>query len=117
MHVLSATWADGNATTSCRSPMLSLEASRLTNLILTRHTLECRAVELEVRLNMLALLECAPDLPLALHGASGEDACPAELRDAAAAELKVLPALLAGVEERIRLAWQRLQSASPTRRS
>jgi hypothetical protein len=97
--------------------MLSQEASSLTRLILTRHSLFCRAVELDVELEVLALLQTAPDLSLGPQAQIDADQRLDVRVDDALAESALLPALIAGLEGRISGAWARLHRASPCPRT
>lgn len=97
--------------------MLSQEASNLTRLILMRHNLACRVVELDVELEVLALLQSVPDPALAERARVDADKCLSRRADAASAEASRLPVLLARVDSRIRAAWARLHRTSPCPRS
>ena len=97
--------------------MLSQEASSLTRLILTRHSLFCRAVELDVELEVLALLQFVPESTLAEDARIDADLRLISRVDDALAESALLPALIAGLEGRISGAWERLHRASPCPRT
>jgi hypothetical protein len=97
--------------------MLSHEASSLTRLILTRHSLFCRAVELDVELEVLALLHSVPDLTLAPQAQIEADLRLNVRVDDALAESALLPALIGGLEDRISGAWAQLHRASPCPRT
>ena len=97
--------------------MLSQEASTLTRLILMRHNLACRVVELDVELEVLALLQSVPDPALGERARADADQRLTLRADVAAAEASRLPRLIARVESRIGAAWARLHRASPCPRS
>ena len=89
--------------------MLSTEASSLTSLILERHGLVCRAVELEIRLELsrlMAAADCPGDLDPDSRNAAIE----------AAAELARLPSVLDVVNDRIAASWLDLDRVSPHER-
>jgi hypothetical protein len=97
--------------------MLSQEASSLTRLILMRHSLACRAVELDVELEVLALLQSVPDPALGERARIDADKRLSSRVEDARAEAALLPGLLARLEIRIRAAWGRLHRASPCPRT
>jgi hypothetical protein len=91
--------------------MLSSEGSNLARLILERHSLLCRAVELDLESEVEALRavwECK-DLT-ARNSALFQIYC-----ERMPAKLLMLPIELAYTEEQIAEAWLRLRSVSPRR--
>ena len=92
--------------------MLSLEASHATSLILARLNLLCRATELTMELEVLALLQSA------LGAArTGEGTHLSARSSAASIELEQLPPKFVEVDEQLGEAWSRLDRVSPSRRT
>ena len=92
--------------------MLSLEASHATSLILTRLKLLCRATELTMELEVLALLQSA------LGAArTGESTHLSARSDAASIELEQLPSKVVEVDGKLGEAWSRLARVSPSPRT
>lgn len=93
--------------------MLSSEGSALTWLILARHTLICRALELDAEFEVLSLLESARDrrsgneAPIDAFGPVGRD------RRRLSVERMLLPFVVNDVESGILQAWRRLDTVSP----
>jgi hypothetical protein len=94
--------------------MLSSEGSLLARLILERHTLICRAIDLDMQFEVLALLEstqdgCCADSPAAtdvrVHFSDS--------RKRLSADVELLPALVDDLEAQIERAWRRLDRVSP----
>jgi len=94
--------------------MLSLEASHATSLILARLNLLCRATELTMELEVLALLQSALGVSEGAH--TGEDSHLSARSDAASSELAQLPTKVVALDERLGEAWSRLDRVSPRRR-
>ena len=88
--------------------MLSAEASSLTSLILQRHGLVCRAIELEIELELARLLHAADCPQQAVLNA-------AHTATAAAAELALLTPMIDDVSQRIAGSWDGLDRVSPRR--
>ena len=92
--------------------MLSLEASHATSLILARLNLLCRATELTMEIEVLALLQSA------LGAArTAEDSHLSVRSNAASLELAQLPVKVDDLDVRIGDAWTRLDRVSPSRRT
>ena len=92
--------------------MLSLEASHATSLILARLKLLCRATELTMELEVLALLQSA-------LGAvrTAEDSHLSARSNAASIELAQLPPKFVEVDQQLGEAWGRLDRVSPSPRT
>lgn len=93
--------------------MLSSEGSTLSRLILTRHTLICRAIEVDLQLEVLALVETAQNASSYAESAAPAQQSFGDTRESLRAERAVLPALIAELDGQLDRAWQRLHSVSP----
>jgi hypothetical protein len=93
--------------------MLSSEGSTLSRLILARHTLICRAIELDLQLEVLALVEAAQNATSYSESAAPPEQSVRPTHQQLSAELALLPALIADLDSRLDSAWQRLHSVSP----
>jgi hypothetical protein len=96
--------------------MLSLESSVLTRLLLARHTSICRAMQLDATGDILTLLKSAPDDGLRVVTAIDADKCLSQRLHDIETQQTLLPVLLSHLEERIAIAWARLDQVSPSRR-
>ncbi|HEX2830435.1 MAG TPA: hypothetical protein VHP37_29125 [Burkholderiales bacterium] len=86
--------------------MLSQEAHDLATLIATRHSLICRAAELDAQIELATTLYDAPSM----HG--GEDGLDDEL-ETMISELLLLPSLVDDLDTRIEAAWDRVRASDP----
>jgi hypothetical protein len=93
--------------------MLSSEGSALARLILARQTLICRALELDATFEVLALIDSVRDDGSATVTPTEDPAFFSRPRRRLAAELVLLPALIAHLEGQIELGWRRLDEVSP----
>ena len=90
--------------------MLSSEGSNLARLILSRHTLVCKGIELETTYQSLV----QPDIGLQNDdGNTRAHNRPADCRERMQAELVLVPALVDHVDEQIERARLRLDTVSP----
>ena len=87
--------------------MLSRTAAKLTHFILARHSLICRAVELESTVEAHSIVRAARDGAGVDQGV-GQQLCAVSPDRAALAELMLLPELISMVEESIVSGWERL---------
>jgi hypothetical protein len=86
--------------------MLSHQAAELAQLVIQRHTLICRAIELDNEHQLMTLIRTAN-----AH-ASGSSALERH-RDEVLAELVLMPLLIDDVEASIGAAWDRLRFLQP----
>ncbi len=93
--------------------MLSSEGSTLSRLILARHTLICRTVEIDLELEVLTLVESAHSASEYPDGLTPPRQSFSHTRKELCAERTLLPALISNLEFEIERAWQRLYSVSP----
>jgi len=93
--------------------MLSSEGSTLSRLILARHTLICRAIEVDLQFEVLALVESAQTASSYADAASPAQKSFSHTRQRLSAELAALPALIADLDGQLDRAWQRLHTVSP----
>lgn len=90
--------------------MLSSEGSKLARLILARHTLICKAIELDTKYELLAQIDThirGEDGTTRVHGPFDRS------RRRMQAELVLVPALVDDLEAQIECARLRLDSVSP----
>jgi len=93
--------------------MLSSEGSTLSRLILARHTLICRAIEVDLQLEVLALVESAQNASSYSDASSPVQKSFRRTRQRLSAEVAVLPALIEDLDGQLDRAWQRLHTVSP----
>jgi hypothetical protein len=94
--------------------MLSSAASALTQLILARHTLMCRAIELNAMFDDdAAVMAGGETIGTAERDQSHAKYEAGHSRRCAAAELMLLPALLSNNNAAIADAWERLARTCP----
>ncbi len=93
--------------------MLSSEGSILTRLILARQTLVCRAIELDLQFEVLALVESMQDACSDAHTATDARTTTTQSRKELSAELSLLPERIEDLDRQIERAWHRLDRVSP----
>jgi hypothetical protein len=99
-----------------KARMLSAESSRLTDLLLARQTLICRATELDLHMDMLSSLEGIPVAPWDEAAAAHDRELFRQFRQQALAEMARLPIVIADLHCRIHSARERLERVSPAQR-
>lgn len=90
--------------------MLSSEGSKLTRLILSRHTLICKAIELDTKYELLAQIDAQVRYD---HAAARVHRSFDRRRRRMQAELILVPALVDDLEGQIECARLRLDSVLP----
>ena len=93
--------------------MLSSEGSTLSRLILARHTLICRAIEVDLQLEVLALVEAVQNATSYPDALSPAQQSFRHTRQRLSAEVAVLPALIQELDGQLERAWERLHTVSP----
>ena len=97
--------------------MLSAESSVLTDLIIARHVLLCRAAELDLHMDMLSSLEAVSADPNELAADVHDRALFRQFREQASVQIAQLPVVIADLQCRIHTARERLDRVSPAQRS